>query len=881
MAFFEQSHGMQINGGSFYNVAGSMNIEQRLPFATMGNQQYLPHLPDPASAESSRGHGSGGIPHPSSHGVQRSLLAAGSTRYEPYSASRRRQITSGPHQPPISQSESDATSHNSSLESDAVADREHWAVRSPVREPGQQQPTTTIYGGTFVSSNVRRESERGIDLLHGAVALAALHDSGESFPQPRCHPETRTEIMQELHEWSLETDPSSTILWLHGPAGAGKSAIMQTFSSELQSAGRLGGSFFFKRDHATRGNAKTFFATIAYQLALSVPWLKGPISGIVEEDPSILARSMQTQLQKLICDPSRLCPNDQNQKSAIIVIDGLDECEGQHVQEEILRAIRNSTSQNRFPFRFIVASRPEAHICEVFESSLYRDGYQSFDVEQSFEDVRKYLRDEFSRIHWEHRTMATIPEPWPSPDILEILVSKSSGYFIYASTIIKFIDDKNYRPTERLAVVQDAQESDSAFDALDQLYMKILSSVPRQTQLLPLLCAIANFDFRPDTLDRLLGLGSGNARLLLRGLHSVLRIPEDGALDDRIDSHHASFFDFLIHPRRSGAFNVGGIRDRMHLAQSLLGLFAGEFRTDYEFTGDSESRSPLSVISLITSLPPSAELLSSIRLITPDYIFQLYTEAQELIPWLKKIPRVPADLVRLWEDYDYMTFFSDEIYTVKSDPPPKTISLLPLLENPGMLRFLQVMFLVYDPFAQGALLQIRLLMGLTWDDLKTTICALRPIIGREENKIQELVNHLLDGLCFGEAYPWPRLSRDLARQLLPKLNANKQSLEDFPFWLEYLIRSSPACPELLNDLLPVLALQLRGDGYIPNYYMYNVSKWLELFPDCQLELFAFCTESLRERRSAPDTRNPSQSFSAEDWRWERNWKRYMNPRLRI
>jgi hypothetical protein len=396
--------------------------------------------------------------------------------------------------------------------------------------------------------------------------------------------------MQDLHKWSLATDPLTTILWLHGPAGAGKSAIMQTFSSELQTAGRLGGSFFFKRDHATRSNAKTLFATIAYQLALSVPWLKAPISRIVEEDPSVLARSLQTQLQKLICEPSRLCPVDENQKPVIIVVDGLDECEGQHVQEEILRIIRNSTSQYHLPFRFIVASRPEAHICDVFKSPLCHGWYRSFDVERSFEDVRKYLQDEFSRIHHEHQTMANIPSPWPSPEILEKLVSKSSGYFIYASTVIKLIDDKNYRPTERLALVQDGTESDSAFDALDQLYMKILSSVPRQTQLLPLLCAIANFDFRPDTLDRLLRLDNGDTRLLLRGLHSVLWIPEEHDDFNRIDSHHASFFDFLNNPRRSGAFHVGGIHHRMHLAQSLLGLFAGEFRTDWEFFSECESR---------------------------------------------------------------------------------------------------------------------------------------------------------------------------------------------------------------------------------------------------------------------------------------------------
>ncbi|KAJ6491008.1 hypothetical protein C8R45DRAFT_787670, partial [Mycena sanguinolenta] len=110
-----------------------------------------------------------------------------------------------------------------------------------------------------------------IDILYRVAALAAIHDSVESYPQPKCHPETRTEMLNDLRTWVLDRDAESNVLWLYGPAGAGKSAIMQTLARQLQNAGRLGGCFFFKRGDATRGNGKTLFATIAYQLALSVP----------------------------------------------------------------------------------------------------------------------------------------------------------------------------------------------------------------------------------------------------------------------------------------------------------------------------------------------------------------------------------------------------------------------------------------------------------------------------------------------------------------------------------------------------------------------------------------------------------------------------------
>ncbi|KAF8144624.1 hypothetical protein K438DRAFT_577332 [Mycena galopus ATCC 62051] len=364
-------------------------------------------------------------------------------------------------------------------------------------------------------------------------------------------------MLENLRQWSLETDPESTILWLHGPAGAGKSAIMQTPARELQNVGRLGSSFFFKRGHATRGNGKTLFATIAYRLALGVSWLKAPISNTVENDPSIIARSIEIQLQKLISEPCHLHNVGGTWDPITVVIDGLDECEGQDVQEEILRAVRNCTAKYNLPLRFIIASRLEPHICDIFQSPFYEGCYMSFNVVKSFDDVRKYLRDEFERIHREHRhTMANIPLPWPSPNILEQLVGESSGHFIYASTIIKFVNDKNYRPTECLAIVQqqDIVQSCSAFDPIDQLYMTILCSAPRQAQLIPILCVITNFSLAPDIIDELCGLAPGDTRLLLRGLHSVLEVPEDEGRVRRITTHHASFLDFLKNERRSQQF---------------------------------------------------------------------------------------------------------------------------------------------------------------------------------------------------------------------------------------------------------------------------------------------------------------------------------------
>ncbi|KAF7372950.1 WD40 repeat-like protein [Mycena sanguinolenta] len=398
--------------------------------------------------------------------------------------------------------------------------------------------------GNFTMNNMQH-GDRGIEMLHRTVALEAIHDSADSFSQPKCHPETRTQMLQDLREWALDSNPRTTVLWFYGPAGAGKSAVMQTLAGELQVVQRLGGCFFFKRGHATRGNSKTLFATIAYQLALNVEDLRIPISGVVEKNPSIMTRSMATQMQQLISEPC---------------------------------------------FSTNIAARR----C---------------------------------------RNIVSPPPPW--------YTGKSSGYFIYASTIIKFIDDKNYRPTQRLTLVlhENSTGSGSAFDALDQLYMTVLCSSPRQSELIPILCAIVHLDVGAREIDLLFGLADGEAQLLLQGLHSVLNVPDHDY--GTISSHHASFLDFLNNACRSQMFSVDGSDRRMKLARSVLEI--------------------CELDTFFISLPPSAELCTSIGRVGPEFVFTSdRANPRGMLSWLEGIP-APPDVIALWEDYTDMFSFDEAI----------------------------------------------------------------------------------------------------------------------------------------------------------------------------------------------------------------------------
>ena len=118
------------------------------------------------------------------------------------------------------------------------------------------------------------------------VSHGAIHDSSERYPPPNCHPDTRKAVRQIILDWIRSESSASSFFWLYGPAGAGKTAILQAIAEFLCSSSKsdqnFGGSFFFSRGKKGRDQGHYLFSTIAYQLALNVPGLRQFVNRIME-----------------------------------------------------------------------------------------------------------------------------------------------------------------------------------------------------------------------------------------------------------------------------------------------------------------------------------------------------------------------------------------------------------------------------------------------------------------------------------------------------------------------------------------------------------------------------------------------------------------------
>jgi len=122
------------------------------------------------------------------------------------------------------------------------------------------------------------------------VSMGATYDSQERSPPPRCLSGTRKEVLKNVDAWVGAGAAGDKVLWLHGPAGAGKSAIAQTIAETCAGRNQLAASFFFARTAAHRNEVKYLFPTIAVQIAFSAPEKRQRLHEIINSDPFIAER---------------------------------------------------------------------------------------------------------------------------------------------------------------------------------------------------------------------------------------------------------------------------------------------------------------------------------------------------------------------------------------------------------------------------------------------------------------------------------------------------------------------------------------------------------------------------------------------------------------
>ena len=347
------------------------------------------------------------------------------------------------------------------------------------------------------------------------------------------------------------------VFWLNGLAGTGKSTIAQTFSKVVAENGALGASFFCSRDYLDRQELKNIFPTLAYQLACKYPSFRSRIIRIIKQDPSVARNSLISQLKDLIVDPL-----SSTGISCVIVIDALDECVDDQPSSAFLSVLGRYVKQ-LLSVKFFITGRPEPRIRTGFRLPLLEPLTQIFllhEVELASVDgdIRLYLREKLTAAA-KRRSDLDLSDPWPSDDDLTALTKKSSGLFIFASTLARFIESEHHEPDKRLRQVVTLPDSTlhEGRAGIDPLYAQVLAHAFSGVEdaavfanLRRILGAVV-LGFNPLSraqIAKILDLDGSLIAATLRHLHSVLLIPNEAPKVIRI--FHKSFPDFLQDPSR-------------------------------------------------------------------------------------------------------------------------------------------------------------------------------------------------------------------------------------------------------------------------------------------------------------------------------------------
>ena len=140
----------------------------------------------------------------------------------------------------------------------------------------------------------------------------------------------------------------------------------------------------------------------------------------------IYKKFLDTLVQQFIVDPLRnlaLAGFFKEQRTA-----GLDECHGHDQRRSGLLSFAKALREQNFPLIFLIARFLEEDIRLTRHSTPLAGDL----------DISLFLNESFQEIKDSHPRKVNIPSAWLAESVVDKLVVKSSGRFIYASVVIKY-----------------------------------------------------------------------------------------------------------------------------------------------------------------------------------------------------------------------------------------------------------------------------------------------------------------------------------------------------------------------------------------------------------------------------------------------------------
>jgi hypothetical protein len=307
------------------------------------------------------------------------------------------------------------------------------------------------------------------------------HTTRANLKISSCLEETRVALLNGLDSWLVEQG-GPQFFWLNGLAGTGKSTVARTFCERTAKHEDVYlASFFISRlAAADRRDALSIFHTLVYQLAVRNVAMRRSVCEALRADPSLLRKGLSLQVPQLFAP---LLLHGSDSLRIVIVIDALDECDKDDYGREageliplLMRTLRVAPQRGHM----LITSRDELSIRAMLIEATGSDSKQTtlrlHDIDKSVVqgDLRLYFRHHLRRIALRDSDLRA--DDWPGHAAFEKLLDKTGVLFVYAATVVRFLDNSAFDPSVQLDRVLngDSRSAAKAYRMLDSVYNQVM-----------------------------------------------------------------------------------------------------------------------------------------------------------------------------------------------------------------------------------------------------------------------------------------------------------------------------------------------------------------------------------------------------------------------
>ncbi|KAK0130384.1 hypothetical protein ONS96_000905 [Cadophora gregata f. sp. sojae] len=254
---------------------------------------------------------------------------------------------------------------------------------------------------------------------------------------------------------------SSSLLWCHGKAGAGKSVLSSLVldhisSIELVDSGTCVVFAYYSYQTPERHPLEKLLGSLIRQLTSKLKEVPGDVLTFFQTNYRDARSPRSDDLEVQFFNLLREFPSQ-----ALVVVDGLDECESGS-REEILAFIARLVKEQSALIKVFVTSRRDEDIMDTF------DGCPVVEIDSTCvdADIKIFLQDEIARrIHEKKLKLQKIDL---KDAILEALSSKSNGMFMWAKLQLNIICEERRDQDILKALVSLPRDLYSTYDRILQ-----------------------------------------------------------------------------------------------------------------------------------------------------------------------------------------------------------------------------------------------------------------------------------------------------------------------------------------------------------------------------------------------------------------------------